>query len=160
MSNSPLLLTFLRGTLRKDSSGSTREGQAGLGVQGTVVDFHRPGRPRSSAPSRSSQHQRGPGGSKGRACALGREVLTMWPSMASLGASSCHLDAFFWSPGGHLPRPTCAQVYPLLRGFVWFLWGEAHALLSLTISTVFRRKFSFSFRSQLSKKFMSGIRNF
>lgn len=84
----------------------------------------------------------------------------MWPRMASLGASSCHLDAVSWSHGGHLPRPTCAQVYSSLRGFVWFWWGKAHALLSPTTSTVFRRKFSFSFRSQLSKKFMLGIRNF
>lgn len=48
------LWTFIRGTLRKDSSGNTGEGQAGLEVQGTVVDFHRPGRLRSLAPSQLS----------------------------------------------------------------------------------------------------------
>lgn len=160
MSNCPLLLTFLRGTLRKDSSGSTREARQGWGSRALWLISTGLGGPGAQHHLWSSQHQCGPGGSKGRACASGREVLTMWPRMASLGASSCHLDAFSWSHGGHLPRPTCAQVYSSLRGFVWFWWGKAHALLSPTTSTVFRRKFSFSFRSQLSKKFMLGIRNF
>lgn len=124
MSNCPLLLTFLRGTLRKDSSGAQGKARQSWGSRALWLISTVLGGPGARHHLWSSQHQCGPGGSKGRACASGREVLTMWPPMASLGASSCHLDAFFWSHGGHLPRPTCAQVCPSLRGFVWFLWGR------------------------------------
>lgn len=68
----------------------------------------------------------------------------------------CFFLESWWAPS---KAYLCPGV-PIAQGLCMVLVGEAHALLSPTTSTVFRRKCSFSFRSQLSKKFMSGIRNF
>lgn len=55
------------------------------------------------------------------------------------------------------PVPRCTHHSGALYGSCE---GRLKLFISPATSIVFHRKFFFSFRSQLSKKFMSGIRNF
>lgn len=112
-----LSLTFLRGTVGKDSSGSTGEGQAGWGSRALM-----PGRPGQLAPSLSPLALGWPWVSEGRSlCCRGR-VLTTWPRSAAL-MTSCYLDAFFWSCGWHFARPRLCPGRPVTQGALHGSWS-------------------------------------